>query len=621
MPRMKGAELITEYLIANDIPYVFGICGHGNVGMLDPLYAARDRIKLVSPRHEQVAAHMADAYFRVRHQPVATLTSCGPGSCNIVMPLACALADSSALLAITANVPTSQFNRSPFQEINRHFQADFVNIVRPVVKRSFQPTRVDMLPLALRQAMTTMLSGRPGPVNVDIPFNVFQEDDEVELPPPAPPLNAQRSGASPEEISRALDMILAAQRPVIFIGHGVTLSEASRELTEFAKKLGIPVISSPNGMGCLDMTDPLSLGFIGRNGAFPANEAGRRADVVVAIGARFDDRSASSWMPGYSWNFPSTKLIHVDVDPAELGRNYPPDLGILADARTFLRQVLAELERRGAKGGPHPGVPAALARRGAPYSPPRAGEGREGEWLADIAKWRAEWEKFTRPNFEMHASPLRPERVVADCQAVLPPDGIICCDVGVSHNWYMQFWNARRPQTMLNSWGFSGMGFGAAGALGAKLAAPDRPVVAVTGDGCFTMVPHVLCTAVEYDIPVVWVIWNNFGWVSIRDIQLGMFGGREHGTMFHQGANRKPYNPDFAAWAKAAGVDALTVTKSQDFRGALEHAVKANKPFLLDVHVDAEVRPPSTGAWELPPTPYKEPVFGQRFIPDAAPVK
>ena len=174
---------------------------------------------------------------------------------------------------------------------------------------------------------------------------------------------------------------------------------------------------------------------------------------------------------------------------------------------------------------------------------------------------------------------------------------------------------------VLNSWGFSGMGFGAAGALGAKLAAPDRPVVAIAGDGCFTMVPHVLCTAVEYNIPVVWVIWNNFGWVSIRDIQLGMFGGREHGTMFHQGENKKPYNPDFAAWAKATGVDAMTITKSQDFKGALEHAVKANKPFVLDVHVDAEVRPPSTGAWELPPTPYKEPVFGQRFLPDAAPVK
>src|SRR6202008_2105845 len=206
MARMKGAELITEYLIANKIPYVFGICGHGNVGMLDPLYHARDRIKMVSPRHEQVAAHMADAYFRVRHEPVATLTSCGPGSCNIVMPLAVALSDSSAMLAITANVPTQQFNRSPFQEINRHHQADFPSIIRPVVKRSFQPTRVDMLPLALRQAASLMLSGRPGPVNVDIPFNVFQEEDDVYLPPPAPPLNAQRGGASPDELNAALDM-------------------------------------------------------------------------------------------------------------------------------------------------------------------------------------------------------------------------------------------------------------------------------------------------------------------------------------------------------------------------------------------------------------------------------
>lgn len=592
MPRMKGADLITEYLVANKIPYVFGICGHGNVGLLDSLYYARDRITMVSPRHEQVAAHMADAYFRVRHEPVATLTSCGPGSCNIVMPLACALSDSSAVLAITANVPTSQFNRSPFQEINKHFQADFPNIIRPVVKRSFQPTRVDMLPLALRQAMTTMLSGRPGPVNVDIPFNVFQEEDDVELPPAAPPLNAQRSGASPDEVMAALDMIVKASRPVLFIGHGVTLSEASRELTELARRLRIPVISSPNGMGAFDMSDDLSLGFIGRNGAYPANQAGRHADLVIAIGARFDDRSASSWIAGYSWNFPHCKLIHVDVDPAELGRNYPPDLGILADARTFLRQLLAEVERRPSRG-------AALA-----------------SWHAEIKGWQAEWEKFVLPNFATHASPMRPERVVADCRAVLPDDAILTCDVGVSHNWYMQFWEARRPQTMLNSWGFSGMGFGAAGVLGAKLAAPDRPCVSVTGDGCFTMVPHVLCTAVEYNIPVVWVIWNNFGWMSIRDIQMGMFGGRELGTAFYQGANKTPYNPDFAGWAKAAGVEAMTITRSEDFRGALEHAIKANKPFLLDVHVDAEVKPPATGTWQLPPTPYREPAFGERWLPD-----
>jgi acetolactate synthase-1/2/3 large subunit len=591
---MKGADIIVDYLVRNGIPYVFGICGHGNVGLLDALYDARDRIKLVSPRHEQVAAHMADAYFRIRHQPAATLTSCGPGSANIVMPLAVALTDSSAVFSITANVPTSQFNRSPFQELNRHFQADFVNVLRPVVKRSFQPTRVDMLPLALRQAMTTMLSGRPGPVQVDVPFNVFQEEDDVELPAVAPVFNSRRSGAAPEEIAAATRMILDARRPAFFVGHGVALSEAGRELTDIVQKLGIPVIASPNGFGALDMDDPLALGFIGRNGAYPANEAGRRADLVIAVGARFDDRSASSWLPGYSWNFPSCKLIHVDVDPDELGRNYPPDLGIVADARTFLRQLLVELDR-------HPTGPDALA-----------------PWHADIKRWQTEWEAYVKPRFDVHGSPVRPERVVADCRAVLPDDAILACDVGVSHNWYMQFWKARRPQAMLNSWGFSGMGFGAAGALGAKLAAPDRPVVSVTGDGCFTMVPHVLCTAVEYDIPVVWLIWNNFAWASIRDIQYGMFGGREIGTAFYRGDNNSPYNPDFVAWARACGVDGITVTKSQDLAGALEHAIGANKPLVLDVHVDAEVRPPSTGTWQLPPTPYNEPVFGKRFLPDEA---
>jgi acetolactate synthase I/II/III large subunit len=418
------------------------------------------------------------------------------------------------------------------------------------------------------------------------------------VPPAAPTFGTQRSGAAPEQVIAAVDMMLQAKRPVFFVGHGVTLSEASAELTELAHKLGVPVIASPNGFGCLDMTDPLSLGFIGRNGAYPANEAGRHADLVVAMGARFDDRSASSWLPGYSWNFPHSKLIHVDVDPDEIGRNYPPDLGILADARTFLRQLLSELERRAAK--------------------------REAlkAWHADIKQWQADWDAYTRPNFAVHASPIRPERVVADCQAVIPEAAILACDVGVNHNWYMQFWKARRPQTMLNSWGFSGMGFGAAGALGAKLAAPERPVVAIAGDGCFTMVPHVLCTAVEYDIPVVWLIWNNFSWASIRDIQYGMFGGREIGTGFYRGSNNTLYNPDFAAWARAAGAEGVTVGKSEDLRGALEHAIAANKPFVLDVHVDADVHPPATGAWQLPPTPYNEPAFGRRFLPgEQAPVK
>ncbi|MCY0148503.1 thiamine pyrophosphate-binding protein [Hoeflea sp. G2-23] len=588
----KGGDLIAEFLVKEKVPYVFGICGHGNVGLLDSLRDVQDDVKLVSPRHEQTAVHMADGYFRVSHVPAATLTSTGPGSANLIMGLAVAQTDSSAILSITANVPTSQFNRGPFQELNQNHQADFNNVIKPVVKRSFQPSRVEMLPLAMRQAATTMTSGRPGPVNLDIPYNLFMESADVVEEPAWNGYLSRRSGAGAEDVGRVVDMLLAAERPVIFIGHGVALSEAQDQLCELAKWLSIPVISSPNGMGCIDMEDPLSLGFIGRNGAYAANQAGRHSDLVLAIGARFDDRSASSWKPGYSWNFPHTKLIHVDVDNAEIGRNYPPDLGILADAKAFLLQVLAELEHRNVTAEP-----------------------RRKTFWDDIAKWRNEWETFVRPGFEMHSTPIRPERIVADCRAVLPDDAIISLDSGIHHNWFMQFWQARRPRSMLNTWGYSGMGFGPSSILGAKLAAPDRVCVSICGDGGFTMVPHVLCTAVEYNIPVVWVVWNNFAWGAIRDLQYAYFEGREYGTAFYSGPDKKPYNPDFAAWARAAGVDGYTVTRSQDFAQILSEAVQSNRPALIDVHVDADIRPPSTGSWELPPITPKEPVFGKPWMP------
>jgi acetolactate synthase I/II/III large subunit len=591
MSTMKGGELIAEYLIQEKVPYIFGICGHGNVGMLDALYSVKDKIQLVSPRHEQCAGHMADGYFRVKHRPVATLTSTGPGSANLIMSLATALADSSAFLAITANVPTSQANRGPFQELYEHNQADFSAVIRPVVKRSFQPSRVDMLPLALRQAMDAMVTGRPGPVNLDIPYNVFQEEADVEVPAHSHIENPHRPAASAEDMAEVVRLIRESVRPMFFVGHGLTLSEAGAEITSLARELGIPVVSSPNGMGCLTMQDPLALGFIGRNGTYPANQAGRHADLVIAVGARFDDRSSSTWHPGYSWNFPNTRLIHVDIAPQELGRNYPPTLGIIADARTFLQQTLAAV--KGSK----------------EFDPSRL-----SGWHAEVRKWQKEWDDFVRPHFTEATRPLRPEFVVKTVREALPDDAILALDSGVHHNWFMQFWEARRPQTMLNSWGYSSMGFGVCSILGAQLAAPDKVCVAVVGDGGFTMAPYVLCTAVEYDLPCVWIIWNNFAWGAIRDLQYGLFGGREIGTAFYRDSGRgERYNPDFALWARACGADGVTVTRSADLRGAIDLAIKNRRPCLIDVHVDAEVRPPSTGTWQLPPIPFREPLFGKPF--------
>ena len=589
----NGGELIVEYLIREKVPYVFGLCGHGNVGLLDALYDRPDAIKTISTRHEQTAGHMADAYFRVAHRPVATLTSCGPGSANIPIALACAFMDSSAFLAITGNVPTSQFNRAAFQETYRHFQADYPSVIRPYVKRSFQPTRTDMLPLALRQSFATMLGGRPGPVNLDVPFNVFKEaaDEDVGEPGEWRGGISSRSGGDPADIRRAVELLRRARRPLIYVGHGVALSEAGADLTTLAHRLSIPVIFSPNGFGTLDMTDPLALGFIGRNGVFPANEAARTADVLLAVGVRFDDRSSSTWIPGYSFNIPPTRLIHVDIDGEEIGRNYPVHLGIVGDARTVLRQMLTETESVRLD---------ATARKA---------------WLGEISIWRARWEEFVGPSFASDAEPIHPQRVVRALQAVLPEDGIILPDVGVHHNWMVQFWQARRPQTLLNSWGFGAMGFGVCGVLGAKLAAPERACVSVCGDGGFMMRPDVLCTAVEYGIPAVWLVWNNFAYAGIRDLQHGLFAKREIATSFVRESDGQLVNPDFVALARACGADGLRVERPGDLTGALEHALHAGAPFVLDVHVDRDVRPPSVGTWQLPPTAYGEPVFGKRRLP------
>ncbi len=263
---MNGADIIVDFLIRQKVPYLFGLCGHGNVGFLDAAFKAQNRIRTISVHHEQTAGHMADAYFKVRHEAVATFTSCGPGSANLVMALAAAMMDSSAFFAITGNVPTGQFNRAPFQETGRYYQGDFPSVIRPYVKRSYQPTRVDMVPLAVRQGWELMLSGRPGPVNLDVPLNVFVEEAEV-TPPQAVTRTINGAPGNPQALTAALEMLLAAERPVIIAGQGVLLAEAAPELQAFAERTGIPVVTSPNGKGSITDRHALAFGSIGRNGS------------------------------------------------------------------------------------------------------------------------------------------------------------------------------------------------------------------------------------------------------------------------------------------------------------------------------------------------------------------
>ena len=339
---LDGGQVIVDYLVREKVPYVFGLCGHGNIGFIDALYERSDEIKTISVHHETVAGFMADVYYRVGGRPTATFTSCGPGSANLPIALANSYLDSVPFLAVTGNVPTSQFNRGAFQELYRHYQADFPSTVRAYCKRVFQPTRGDMVPLAIRQAWKTMVTGRPGPVVLDVPFDIFKEAAAEETPKPEE-WNANissRCGADPEGVSKALDMLLAAERPVILVGQGVKYGGAAADLLRLAERLRIPVAWSASGTGAIDSQHPLALGLVARNGPYQANHAARTADVLLALGVRFDDRTSSSWLPGYSFTIPPTRLIHVDIDPDEIARNYPVALGLMADVRTFLRQLL-----------------------------------------------------------------------------------------------------------------------------------------------------------------------------------------------------------------------------------------------------------------------------------------
>ena len=577
---MNGADIIVDFLIRQKVPYLFGLCGHGNVGFLDAAFKAQNRIRTISTHHEQSAGHMADAWFKVRGEPVATFTSCGPGSANLVVALAAAMMDSSAFFAITGNVPTGQFNRSPFQETGRHYQGDFPSVIRPYVKRSYQPTRVDMVPLAVRQGWELMMSGRPGPVNLDVPLDVFVEEAEVEIPVASAPIRSDAPG-NPEALAAAVAMLAAAERPVIIAGQGVLIGKASAELTRLAEAMGIPVVTSPNGKGAINERHELAFGSIGRNGTYAANDATKNADVILALGFTFDDRATSAWLDGYTLSIPPSRLIQIDIDPAELGRNYPAELPILGDVRASLAAMLA--------------VPAAAGKREA--------------WLGRLRHGREVWRRYQDGLAASEAMPLRPERLMRALSRAVPENAIVASDVGVHHNWIIQLFDALRPRQLIHSWGFAAMGFATSGILGAKLAAPDRPCVAVAGDGSFLMTPHALATAVEYDIPVVWVVWNNRGFCSIRDIQHGMFGARELATSFQNDASRELYSPDFALLAKSFGVASHSVTHVSELEDAIATAIAANRPYLLEVPVERDIRPIGTGSWALPPLPQPEPNF------------
>jgi acetolactate synthase-1/2/3 large subunit len=477
------------------------------------------------------------------------------------------------MVVIAGDVPSHFYGKHPHQEINLHADAAQWEVYRPFVKRAWRVERPDLFPEIIAKAFQLAESGRPGPVLVSVPMDIFSASIDVDLFERVKPHTAELAKPSlDEETAKQIVIALGdAERPVIYAGGGVLIADASDELAAFADHMSIPVAHSLMGKGAIPDDHPMTLGMTGFWGTQFVNDSCRNADYLIGLGTSFKEADSSSWESDYTFDIPKTKLIHIDIDPSEIGRNYPAEIGAIAD----LRQALIALNR--------------AARQLYPA-------GRNSDQLRSaIQQYRAE---FAASNAEAERSdqfPMRPERILADTRAVLPRDAIITTDVGWNKNGVGQHFPIYTPGSILTPGGYATMGFGAPAALGAKVAAPDRVVISLVGDGGFGQNPSLLATAFEEDIPVVWVVMNNRAFGTIAGLQKAHFG-TTLGTVFEK--NGCPYSADFAAVARAYGVEGVTIESASQFKPALEAAIKSNRPVVLDVIME-NAPVPTTGHWNI----------------------
>lgn len=565
------AQQLVRYLENRDVTHIFGLCGHTNIAVLSALEGSK--IRFVNTRHEQIAAHAADGYARATNKAAVVLSHLGPGLTNASTGVANAALDSVPMVVIAGDIPRHYYGKHPHQEVNLHADAAQWEIYRPFVKRAWRVDTPELFPEILEKAFQLAESGRPGPVLIDVPMDVFSvEIDTALFDRISQHTRTLLKPSIDDETARLIvRTLLDAKSPVIQAGGGVILADAAEELRAFVDHLGIPVAHSLMGKGVLPDDHELVLGMTGFWGTSLVNGKCLGADWVFGVGTRFAEADCSSWEKEYTFNFEQSKLIHIDIDPDEIGRNYPAQIGVVAD----LKQALKVLNR--------------VARELLPQ--PRRNEALR----AEITAFRREFVAGNQSVATSDAFPMMPERILAEVREVLPRDAYITTDVGWNKNGVGQQFPVYTPGSILTPGGYATMGFGAPAALGVKLARPDRVVVSLVGDGGFGQNPALLATAVEEDIPVVWVVMNNFAFGTIAGLQKAHYGTTT-GTVFRK--DGKPYQADFAAVAKAYGMDGVRITSAAEFKPALERAVQSGKPFLIDVAMKNNPVP-TTGHWNI----------------------
>ncbi len=566
---MTGAMFMARCLQQEGVTKVFGQCGHTNYALIDACHKLG--IEYVSFRHEQQAAHAADAYFRVSHRLAVVNVHLSPGMTNAITGAITAAADSTPMVVICGNTPSYHHAREPHQGIRFHADASQGDIYRPFSKRVWRVDDAKFLADVMPRALNLAQTGRPGVVLLDVPMDVFSQQIDVDPVTVARRPNYERTAGSPAGIAAAADLLAAASKPVIFVGNGAALSEATPELVEVAELLSIPVATTLTAKGVFPEDHALSLGMTGIWGTRVANETAREADVILAVGTAFGEADCSSWNPKYTFAIPPSRLIQIDIDPQEVGKIYPVEVGIVGDAKATLGELAAALGTRPVK--------ATAARSAA------------------IATAKEAWQRELATEQRNAGKPIHPARLLNEISKVAPADTIFVTDVGWNKNGAGQQLVARHPRTFLTSGGMATMGFAPAAAIGAKIAAPDKPVLCLVGDGGFLSVVGSLTTSVELGIPVVWVLFNNFCFSTIKTVGTTYFKNA-YATEFTT-PDGAPYNPDFVMLAKAFGIDAARVEEPDDLPAALTKAIASGVPYLLDVWTRGDVPMPRTGHWDI----------------------
>ncbi|MCM3761334.1 thiamine pyrophosphate-binding protein [Alkalihalobacillus oceani] len=586
--RKTGSEIIVDHLIKEEVPYIIGIPGHGILGFVDTLNERQNKIKNIMVRHEQSAVHMADGYYRIKKKPLATYASIGPGAINLATGLATSFTDSVPVFSVIGETHTHMFGRGVLQEIQKYNWANSTRIFEPITKKTWQATRVDQVPRIMNMAFNEMMSGRRGPTLLNLPMDIQADSIEMEDYDPK-----QRRHTVQDQVNiipgieKAVKLLLEAKRPMILAGGGIHGSSAYKELKQLAEYTGAAVITTFSGKSAIEEDHPLYGWIAGAKGTDCGNSIARDADVIIAIGCRFADESTSSYKKGVTYNMPETKLIHVDIDPHEIGKNYPVELGIVGDAKLVMSSMIQYIAENNLQV-----------------------DWEKSAYFNEIQEKKATW--FTKMLKLQHDTrvPVTHSRFFKELREYLDRDAIVATSSGHSQAQLLQEFPFLAPGTNVTTAGFSTMGFALPAALGAKLAAPDKQVAVVVGDGDFSMTLQELATAVQYNIPVVAIVLNNSGWVCIRDLQTDVYGAdRVIATEFKKDNTDELYSPDFTQIAKGFGVYAEKIRRPEEVKKALDRAFKQNGPALLEIEVFREY-PHSgvsaTGWWDVPVPTYLE---------------